>query len=213
MGEFIKKMVEMASTMVWMYIFLGIVGAVFLFSIIIMIVKKKTLPVGRSTAIAAILCGMLFTAVSSVAKDAPTTYATYYAILIYAAGGLLAFIGGFISTITNKKKHKHECCENGHHAESGLTYEPNAQSDYFAPPADDESYAPYGGYSSASPEVDALIAKINKICANGASLQEMRDAATQLQTERAKPENKNNPDTYAKLNKALIELLAAIQKR
>lgn len=57
--------------------------------------------------------------------------------------------------------------------------------------------------------VDDVIAKINDIEANGASRETMREVATQLQKERAKPENKT-PDTQKRLNEALSKLLKAM---
>lgn len=62
-----------------------------------------------------------------------------------------------------------------------------------------------GGSSS----VNEVIAKINDIEANGASREAMREVATQLQKERAKPENKT-PDAQKRLNEALSKLLKAM---
>lgn len=63
--------------------------------------------------------------------------------------------------------------------------------------------------ATSGSSVDDVIAKINDIEANGASRETMREVATQLQKERAKPENKT-PDTQKRLNEALSKLLKAM---
>lgn len=64
---------------------------------------------------------------------------------------------------------------------------------------------PQGGSSSA----DAVIAQIEKIEREGATREVMRDVATLLQKERAKPENKT-PEQQKRLNDALSKLLKAM---
>ena len=64
--------------------------------------------------------------------------------------------------------------------------------------------APAGGTSA-----DDVIAQIEKIDRDGAPRETMREVATLLQRERAKPENKT-PEQQKKLNEALSKLLKAI---
>lgn len=64
---------------------------------------------------------------------------------------------------------------------------------------------PAGGSSSA----DDVIAQIEKISREGAPRETMRDVATLLQKERAKPENKT-PEQQKRLNEALSKLLKAM---
>lgn len=64
--------------------------------------------------------------------------------------------------------------------------------------------APSGGSS-----VDSVIAQIEKIDRDGAPRETMREVATLLQKERAKPENKT-PEQQKKLNEALSKLLKAM---
>lgn len=61
------------------------------------------------------------------------------------------------------------------------------------------------GTSSA----DDVIARIEKIDREGAPRETMREVATLLQKERAKPENKT-PEQQKKLNEALSKLLKAM---
>ncbi|MBD5132383.1 MAG: hypothetical protein HDT28_07355 [Clostridiales bacterium] len=62
-----------------------------------------------------------------------------------------------------------------------------------------------GGGSSA----DEVIAEIERISQQGASREAMREVATRLQKERAKPEN-SSPETKKRLNEALSKLLKAM---
>ena len=61
------------------------------------------------------------------------------------------------------------------------------------------------GLSSA----DEVIARIDRITKEGATLAQMKEVALQLQKERAKPENKT-PECQQKLNKALAALLKSM---
>lgn len=63
--------------------------------------------------------------------------------------------------------------------------------------------------TSGSSSADAVIARINQIEREGATREVMREVATQLQKERAKPENKT-PDRQKQLNDALSKLLKAM---
>lgn len=245
MSDFIKKIVESMNAFAWMWVLLGVVALVFVFGILMMIIKKRAFPVGISTAIATVLAATAYTYIALLSKDLQKYAAdiSYFLIFIIGAGSILALIGGFISMIVKKKKRKCECADNssynppasnGYYGDNASPYDYSADSytpPVYAPvsspayqqpayqqPVQQPAYgggyaAPAAGYSSASPEVEALLIKINRIVASGAPLPEMRETAMQLQRERAKPENKNNPDTYAKLNKALIDLLGVIQKK
>lgn len=57
--------------------------------------------------------------------------------------------------------------------------------------------------------VDEVIAEINRISEHGATREAMREVATRLQRERAKPEN-SSPETKKRLNEALSKLLKAM---
>lgn len=74
-----------------------------------------------------------------------------------------------------------------------------------APKAAQQQSAATGGTSSA----DDVIAQIEKISREGAPRETMRDVATLLQKERAKPENKT-PEQQKRLNEALSKLLKAM---
>lgn len=63
--------------------------------------------------------------------------------------------------------------------------------------------------ASASTSADDVIARIEKIDREGAPRETMREVATLLQKERAKPENKT-PEQQKKLNEALSKLLKAM---
>lgn len=63
--------------------------------------------------------------------------------------------------------------------------------------------------AAESSSADEVIARIDQIDREGASRETMRDVATQLQKERAKPENKT-PERQKKLNEALSKLLKAM---
>ena len=68
-----------------------------------------------------------------------------------------------------------------------------------------QQQTPVGGSSSA----DDVIAQIEKIDREGAPRETMREVATLLQKERAKPENKT-PEQQKRLNEALSKLLKAM---
>ena len=74
-----------------------------------------------------------------------------------------------------------------------------------APKAAQQQAAAKGGTST----VDDVIAQIEKISREGAPRETMRDVATLLQKERAKPENKT-PEQQKRLNEALSKLLKAM---
>lgn len=241
MEEFIEDLVKGLKLGPWMFILFGVVCAVFLFGIIMMIIKKKAFHVGTSTAVATLLAAVAMSYIGQIWGDAIWVK---FNLFIIGSGAILSLIGGFIAMIVSKKRKKKCECSHEHHTDSM----PEPATDYFNEPApfdysNDNTYAapapapspmptygapaasPYAnayaapapavqsGYGTASPEVEALLAKINRICVSGAPLPEMRETAMQLQKERAKPENKNNPDTYSKLNKALLDLLNVIQKK
>ncbi|MCM1368344.1 MAG: hypothetical protein NC184_06020 [Roseburia sp.] len=63
--------------------------------------------------------------------------------------------------------------------------------------------------SAGSSSVDDVVARIEQISREGASRETMREVATVLQKERAKPENKT-PEQQKKLNEALSKLLKAM---
>lgn len=69
-----------------------------------------------------------------------------------------------------------------------------------------QQQAPVQGGSSS---MDEVIAKIDKIEREGASREVMREVATLIQKERAKPENKS-PERQKRLNEALSKLLKAM---
>ncbi len=62
---------------------------------------------------------------------------------------------------------------------------------------------------SGASSADEVIARIEKIKQEGASLAQMKEVALQLQKERAKPENKT-PEQQRRLNEALAALLKAM---
>lgn len=68
---------------------------------------------------------------------------------------------------------------------------------------------PAAAADAGSSSVDAVIAQIDNIERNGATREAMREVATQLQKERAKPENKT-PERQKRLNEALSKLLKAM---
>lgn len=68
---------------------------------------------------------------------------------------------------------------------------------------------PQARAQATSSSVDAVVARINQIEREGATREAMRDVATQLQKERAKPENKT-PERQKQLNDALSKLLKAM---
>ena len=72
-----------------------------------------------------------------------------------------------------------------------------------------QAQAQYSQASSISPSAAEVISRINAIEANGASRETMREVATLLQKERAKPENKT-PEAQKRLNEALGKLLKAM---
>lgn len=214
MIDFIEKVVDLLNIDVWLWIFAGVVGLVFVVGIVMMIIKKRAFPVGRSTAIAGIVCADIMGYFSIIATDVNGVY--YYTTFIICVGGILALIGGLVSMIVKRKGGKNMPA-------AAASPEPAAYQ-YDNIPVEPIVPAYHGGYESAPnyparqnvilpPDVEALLSRINRICAGGSTLTEMREAASQLQKERAKPENKNNPEVYSRLNKALIELLNAIQKR
>lgn len=77
--------------------------------------------------------------------------------------------------------------------------------------------APQQSFQQAQPQpapagsssADEVIARIDQIEREGASREAMREVATQLQKERAKPENKT-PEQQKRLNEALSKLLKAM---
>lgn len=234
MEDFIKKIIDIMDAGPWMWVLAGVIALVFVFGIIMTVIKKRAFRIGTSTAVATLLAGTAMTLIGTVLLDGNTVYFTLF---IYGAGGILALAGGCVSMIVARKK-KHCECKNedgayaapapvnpGYYGDPApYDYTPDnvyapapAQPAYNPAPAQQQyggyTGAPAAGYSAASPEVEALLMKINRIVVSGAPLPEMRETAMQLQRERAKPENKNNPDTYSKLNKALIDLLGVIQKK
>ena len=221
--NFIGTILEWISIEVGFWVALGIVGLVFIFMLIAMLAKKRALPIGRTTALTALVAAFTFEFfMTQKTISGPNALLDTYAMLleILLIGGALALIGGFISTVFFKKKKK--CCCKKEHTEQehddASAFHPVSDNDFspaeyspaqFSQPANNYpvSYAPMPA------DTEKLLAKIDKICADGGSLSEMRETAVLLQKERAKPENKQNPEVYGKLNKALIELLNAIQKR
>ncbi|MDE7394777.1 MAG: hypothetical protein K2M95_01490 [Clostridiales bacterium] len=91
-------------------------------------------------------------------------------------------------------------------AEAAARAQAAAQAAARAQAAQNAQAATAGAGSSSADEVIALIDKISR---EGAPLSTMKEAALQLQKERAKPENKT-PETQRKLNEALATLLKAM---
>ena len=69
--------------------------------------------------------------------------------------------------------------------------------------------SPAAAAQSGTSSADDVIARIEKIDREGAPRETMREVATLLQKERAKPENKT-PEQQKKLNEALSKLLKAM---
>lgn len=90
-------------------------------------------------------------------------------------------------------------------AEAAARAQAAAQAAARAQAAQAQTATANGGSSSA----DEVIARIEKISQEGASLSTMKEVALELQKERAKPENKT-PETQRRLNEALATLLKAM---
>lgn len=73
-----------------------------------------------------------------------------------------------------------------------------------------QSAQPQAGASSVS--IDSIVAQIDKLSAEGATREKMREIAALIQKERSKPENKT-PELQNKLNAALTKLLKAMSAK
>ena len=180
-----------------------VVAAVFIFSLVIMLAKRRRLPLGRITVLAALAGGFGCYYMTLCTADA--AYAAGNAVMLIACGGILGLIGAAVAAFAPRPAHQDAAVES-QAAEPAPAAEtaPSAEAEKVLPlevmmyASDDYDDQPLPAVElprAAAPETgyDEIIAKAEQAALNGIGLSEAKALIAQISKLRLLPENAPDP--------------------